>query len=631
MTLQAPLLLWWFVPVAAFIILLYLLKIRRRTVIVPAVFLFPQITTDVRANALWQRLRFHWLMVLQLLAALLLVTALARPAILGRGWQGQTVVFVLDASASMNATDVKPSRFEEGKRRVEKRLNDLRPSDQAALILAATEPKVIVPLSSPSTLHSALRTQLKATDAPADIGTALRLAAALVANRNNATIVLISDGSFSPVTDFSPGSAKLVYESVGKTDLNAGFVVADTQIPAHRTSRPAQPSAPRTPHSARIFTALRNFSGKQLKGTLSLFVDGKLSAAKEVTLQPHQVKGEVVSVPVTVRHAVLKWECSDDVLPTDDAVHFVGFGRQPIRVLLVSSGNFFLERALVLEPDCIVDKAPQLPETVREESAYDIIIFDGTKPPSSALSTPHPALRTVKSVWLIGVTDGEFVTHIGMTDQPIITAWEREHPILRFVDLSAVLVDKALKVKPATWAQTIADAKDTPLIVAGERAGKRWLFVGFNLLDSDFPLRVGFPIFVANALRWSVGGQRWEQGFTVKAGSIVSLTVPDQQVSLRHPNGRTESIKAPEHLLTLRATEQVGVYEIRSGNLRVNFAVNLLNADESDIAPKQTITLGAHTVVAQTPKMTWRDFWWLSVLLALLVLAVEWLVFVRWS
>ncbi len=629
MTLQAPLLLWWFVPVAAFIILLYLLKIRRRTVVVPAVFLFPQITTDVRANALWQRLRFHWLMVLQLLVALLLVTALARPAIMGRGWQGQTVVFVLDASASMNATDVKPSRFEEAKRRVEKWLNDLRPSDQVALILAATEPKVIVPLSSPSTLHSALRTQIRATDAPADVGAALRLAAALVANRNNATIVLVSDGSFSQVTDFSPGSAKLVYESVGKTDLNAGFVFSDAKISAPRTQHPAQPSAPRTPHYAQIFVALRNFSSKQLKGTLSLFVDGKLSAAKEVTLQPHQVKGEIVSVPVTVRHAMLKWECSDDVLPTDDVVHFVGFGRQPIRILLVSSGNFFLERALVLEPDCLVDKAPQLPE--REGNPYDIIIFDGTKPPSYSIRTPHPALRTAKSFWLIGVTDGEFVTQVGVTDQPTITAWERDHPVLRFVDLSAVLVDKALKVKPAPWAQTIADAKDTPLIVAGERAGKRWLFVGFNLLDSDFPLRVGFPIFVANALRWSVGGQRWEQGFTVKAGSIVSLTVPDQQVSLRHPDGRTEIIKAPEHLLTLRATEQVGVYELRSGNLRVNFAVNLLNADESDIAPKQTITLGAHTVAAQTPKLTWRDFWWLFILLALFVLAIEWFVFVRWS
>ena len=126
MVFQLPILLWWFLPVAAFIVLLYLLKIRRRTVKVPAVFLFPPITTDVRANALWQRLRFHWLMVLQILVALSLVVALARPAIKGRGFQGQTVVFVLDASASMNSKDVKPSRFEEAKRRVGRWLNDLR-------------------------------------------------------------------------------------------------------------------------------------------------------------------------------------------------------------------------------------------------------------------------------------------------------------------------------------------------------------------------------------------------------------------------------------------------------------------------------------------------------------------------
>jgi Ca-activated chloride channel family protein len=40
----------WFLPVAGFIILLYLLKVRRREVRVPAKFLFPAITTDVRAN-----------------------------------------------------------------------------------------------------------------------------------------------------------------------------------------------------------------------------------------------------------------------------------------------------------------------------------------------------------------------------------------------------------------------------------------------------------------------------------------------------------------------------------------------------------------------------------------------------
>lgn len=355
-----------------------------------------------------------------------------------------------------------------------------------------------------------------------------------------------------------------------------------------------------------------------------MLIDGKLSAAKELTLQSKQIVGETVPIPLTARQVTVKWECKDDVLPSDDEVNFVGIGRQPVRILLVSSGNFFLERALALEPNCIVDKAPQVPETEKGSGMsgrYDVVIFDGTK--------PEPV--KAKAVWLIGVADGEFVRKVGIANQPAVTAREREHPVLRFVDLSAVLIDKVVKVELAPWAQSIADAKEIPLIALGERSNRRWLFISFNLLDSDFPLRVGFPIFIANALRWSVGGQRWEQGFVVKAGGIVTLTVPSQKDSIRYPDGSSETVNASENLLTLRATEKVGVYEIMSGNLRVQFAVNLLNADESEIEPKQTITLGAHTVASQVAPTTWRDLWWLFVLLALLVIAVEWFIFIKWS
>ncbi len=609
MTLQAPFVLWWFVPVAAFIVLLYLLKIRRRTVRVPAIFLFPPITTDVRANALWQRLRFHWLMVLQLIAALLLITALARPAIVGRGMGGQTIVFVLDASASMKATDVHPSRFEEGKRRILQWLRNLRRNDHVALILAATEPRVFVPLTQD---HRRLRTaldQLIATDAPSDIAAAMRLAVALVAQRPQATIVLVSDGSFPPVTDFSPGNAKLAYEAVGSNNRNAGFVMLDARRQGNREV---------------LFAVLRNFGQQPLRGTLSLFVNGRLVAAKEVSLPAQQLKGETVVLPPTARQATLKWECPEDLLSSDNEVNFVGAGRAPLRVLLVSKGNFFLERALALEPECLVDKAPQVPANERgehSEGRYDIVIFDGTK--------PEPV--QAKGIWLIGTTDGNFVRSLGKTQQPQILTWEQQNPVLRFVDLSAVLIDSAIKVQPAPWAQAIAEGREGPLMVIGEQMGRRWLFVGFNLLDSDFPLRVGFPIFVANALRWLAGKQRWEQGFMVKAGNTVSLTVPTKQVVLRLPNGRSQSLQAPNHLFTFYGTDRVGIYELQAGNLRVPFAVNLLNSEESDITPKSTITLGTRTVAPMPTTVSWRELWWLMVLLGLLVLTIEWWVFVRWS
>ena len=74
-------------PAAAFlgltlpvIVALYFLRIRRPTRIVPALNLWPDQIRDRQANVPWQRIRFSWLLLLQLLAAAVLVAAAAQPA-----------------------------------------------------------------------------------------------------------------------------------------------------------------------------------------------------------------------------------------------------------------------------------------------------------------------------------------------------------------------------------------------------------------------------------------------------------------------------------------------------------------------------------------------------------------------
>ncbi|RYG19780.1 hypothetical protein EON82_21025, partial [bacterium] len=79
MSFGNPSALWWLLPLAGIIVALYLLRMRRRELRVPATFLWPARTDEVRANALFQRLRPSWLLFLQLLALLLAVLCLARP------------------------------------------------------------------------------------------------------------------------------------------------------------------------------------------------------------------------------------------------------------------------------------------------------------------------------------------------------------------------------------------------------------------------------------------------------------------------------------------------------------------------------------------------------------------------
>ena len=100
------------------IIALYFLRIRRPTRTVSALHLWPDEIRDRQANVPWQRLRFSWLLLLQLLVAAFLVAAAIQPALPARASLASHTIVLLDASASMQAKDVQPSRIDEAKRQV---------------------------------------------------------------------------------------------------------------------------------------------------------------------------------------------------------------------------------------------------------------------------------------------------------------------------------------------------------------------------------------------------------------------------------------------------------------------------------------------------------------------------------
>src|SRR5688572_19264233 len=107
------------------IILLYMLKLRRKQVQVSSTLLWMQLLRDQQANAPWQKLKRNLLLILQLLILAALVLALARPALQVPTIATGSAIVLLDGSASMNATDVTPSRFDEARRSVQELIDGL--------------------------------------------------------------------------------------------------------------------------------------------------------------------------------------------------------------------------------------------------------------------------------------------------------------------------------------------------------------------------------------------------------------------------------------------------------------------------------------------------------------------------
>src|SRR5512145_1028988 len=126
------------------ILLLYMLKLRRKQVQVSSTFLWVQLLRDQQANAPWQKLKRNLLLILQLLILAALVIAFARPAIRVPTVASGSVIVLRDASASMNATDVNPSRFAEARRAVEPLIDGLSSASTMTLILVGDSPPTLI-------------------------------------------------------------------------------------------------------------------------------------------------------------------------------------------------------------------------------------------------------------------------------------------------------------------------------------------------------------------------------------------------------------------------------------------------------------------------------------------------------
>lgn len=598
----------WLLPLAGLLVALYLLRMRRTDIQVPAVFLWPQKTEEVRANSLFQRLRFSWLLVLQLLALLLIILAWARPQLKQKGVAGRATVIVIDTSASMGAKDVQPSRLEVAKKRAAEIIQAAGLNDQVAVIECASTPRVVVPLSTGDRAK-----QLRALDsvvqedADSDMGEALRLAAAVASSVDQSAMVVLSDGVFAPVADFSPGKSRVVFEKVGSSGENVSIQALGVTD---------------TPQGRLVYCSVKNHGAQPIKTTVTLRADGDVLDSNGVTISPDKTWGKTIKLPRDSK-VVEANIGSGGRLHADDYSATITDPASSIRVLLVTNGDAFMERALALDPRVTLDKSETLPATEAGSgpSNYDVVVFDGV---------PESIVRARATLCLGSAGAGSPVKISGTKDKPSFLSSD-QLPLLEGVDFESVYIDSMQLVKPGPTGQVVAEMKQGPLVVVSS-AQKRQIYLAFRPLDSDFPLTVAFPIFVGNALDFLVGnksstilGVRPSQAFSLSSdnGEPVTVLTEGRQWTVPVPKGASNVI--------VRDIRRVGVYSVQSGKLKSKVYASLKNSQESNIAPRSVVTLGSARVGATSSPTRFEDFWKPVLLLALAVLGFEWFVFARRS
>lgn len=613
---------WWllFIPLAGGLVLLYLLKLRRREHLVPSVYLWEHVLQDLQANAPLQKLRTHLLLLIQLLLLLCVVAALTRPAMRWQQSGGRHLVLIMDASASMQSTDVAPSRFDAAKQQGHKLIEALGARDQLMLIAAAASPRTLTPYTDDKrTLHGALD-RVDATDCAADLRGSLELVANMArgkAKNERPHVVLISDGAVPKLSLPTGWDMPLEFVKVGKDGENVGIVIMDVR--RHLT---------RAGYEGII--GIENFGKRARACTLELWLDTRLQDARTITLGPGARRTEVLpDLPVRsgkspILRAVLD---VNDTLAADNEARIILPSIDPVDVVLATPGNVFLRTALDLDPSLHVTERKTVPAALAPGT---VLIAD---------TVPVAHLPARVSALVIGPQASDLL-RIGRPQpavtQPTLADWDRRSPVLQYVDLHDLHIRQATPLTPRGGAAPLIETAAGPLALTHEAKGQRVIWLGWDLHDSDFPLRAGFPIFVSNCIDWLSGQRRRGQTLNVGTGRVVLVPVPPQvtEVTLHAPDGHTERLGVTTTPLPIDRFTKAGLYRVSApgGTLDLTFAVNLLDAAESQVAPRAQLAFegrDAPLAATRSPIKTDRELWRPLLLLGLLLLCLEWWVFHR--
>jgi len=593
------------------VIVFYLLKRKRVVKLVSSTLLWQKFLADTQASAPFQKLRKNWLLYLQILLLALAVLALTRPFFKTTAKPAQLRIVILDGSASMEATDEPPSRFAKARAEALKWVDSLEPTDQMVVLLAGANTEVKQSATSEkATLRRALE-NCQPSDSPTRLVPALKMAESLVRDRHSAEIHLFSDGAVPELAEFENKALPLIYHKVGQRADNLGLTALDVRAnPEDATQRA-------------VYVNVANFSSNTMTADLELYFqanDGgprNLLETRPLTVPGQQTAPQVFKASQAKDGVFTVRVTGKDDLAADNEASIVSLLPKPVKVLLVTRGNRLLEKALKAAPHVQLATAGDLTDS---GAGFDFIVLDGVVPTAWPKGNVL-AFRTVKTNW---------IENVAAVDAPVIVDWKATHPLLRYAGFDNVQIVQSLTPRNGAppWAVSILEAPQAPLIVAGELGRQRIVWVGFDPLESNWPLRVSFPIFIANAVDWLNPANAKNSQLLIKAGDPfrLALVEPVKSAEVKLPDGKSATLKLDgANELVFGDTAKQGVYHLRVGTNEITFCANLLDSAESNIRPRDELKFGEYTrVTATTVQRTNMELWRTLAAIGLAVLLFEW-------
>jgi hypothetical protein len=313
-----------------------------------------------------------------------------------------------------------------------------------------------------------------------------------------------------------------------------------------------------------------------------------------------------------------------DALQSDDraSLRVPDAHKLPV-VLAPKTASAWVERALAADRDLELFRTSLsglVPGNVPEDA---LVIVDGACPeklPGADLVLLNPPEGNCRTAQV-----GRRVA------RPVITSWAETDPRLRFLTFDGVDLVHARLIGVASPRDALVQTREGVLIADVSSPGRTATLVGFDVGESNWPLRASFVLFMRNVTELARVHRGRGPATSQRTGEPLTLRVPldVDSVTLEEPGGRRQVLRAREGVTVVPATTRVGFSHLswqgtRPGSTLV--PANLASETESRIRP-QKLVVAAGNAKAGASATTVSDLsgWLAALALALIALDLAWL------
>ena len=665
------------------IVLLYFLKLKRQSVVVPSTLLWRRSMEDLRVNSLFQRLRRNILLIMQLLTVAMILLALTGPSWVGSSTSGRRLIIAIDQSASMSATDVAPNRLSVAKSKATALINSMTASDLAMIIAFSDTAEVVSSYTSNKNLLKQKIQAIEPTERRTNLREALQVADGL-ANPSRQTeggiataestpkLVILTDGAFADIQGFSLGNLEpeLIVIGQGPPEFKPGQNEEKTSYPTNNLAVLTMQARrnEESPNTIEVFGRLKNYDSADNTTELKLFrlpVDATKSEqtlidALKITVPGESEKGFQFTIADTGAQALMIDCQTNDLMKADNIAYAVVPPDRKPSIRLVSSGNRYLSQYFrspgvkeSIEYSEITPEDLKKPEIQREFSLGKdaLTIFDRCAPEIAPQN---------HSLYFGAFPPGKKFAELKAFQNPTILDWDTASPLMQYLrDLTVIRIRDVRIPEPLpAGARPLIESDKGPVAVTSPRDGFTDVIIGFHLSDeksfnTDWFLKYSFPLFLSNTIQHlagvgsdSVDGMhRPGESFSIAAGGLVgkSLAIESLITNSKSTDSTTNVDSSGRVAITAQGFQ--GAFSVKNEKALVDlFTVDLFDDQESNLATRGLAPVGApgpvaekyqlkigFTPIAGTSKSAGLDapLWKSAVALGLILLIAEWFIYNR--